>query len=82
MVVWIGFGVKLFNIQIINKMNNPQGIKLESVKGFRGNFYDTNGKSLTQNLTFYRIGIHPKKVLNVDSLLKDLSNCTGSSIDN
>jgi cell division protein FtsI (penicillin-binding protein 3) len=82
MVVWIGFGVRLFNIQIINKMNNPQGIKLESVKGFRGNFYDTNGKSLTQNLTFYRIGIHPKKVLNVDSLLKDLSNCTGSSIDN
>jgi len=82
MVVWIGFGVRLFNIQIINKMNNPQGIKLESVKGFRGNFYDTNGKSLTQNLTFYRIGIHPKKVFNVDSLLKDLSDCTGSSIDN
>ena len=82
MVVWIGFGVRLFNIQIINKMDNPQGIKLESVKGFRGNFYDTNGESLTQNLTFYRIGIHPKKVVNIDSLFKDLSNCTGSSIDN
>ena len=68
MVVWIGFGVKLFNIQIINKMDNPQGIKLESVKGFRGNFYDTNGESLTQNLTFYRIGVHPKKVLNIDDL--------------
>lgn len=81
MVVWIGFGVKLFNIQIINKMDNPQGIKLESVKGFRGNFYDTNGESLTQNLTFYRIGVHPKKVLNIDDLFKDLSNCTGSSID-
>lgn len=81
MVVWIGFGVKLFNIQIINKMDNPQGIKLESVKGFRGNFYDTNGESLTQNLTFYRIGVHPKKVLNIDDLLKDLSSCTGSSID-
>ena len=41
-------------------------IKLESVKGFRGNFYDTNGENLTQNLTFYRIGVHPKKVLNID----------------
>ncbi len=81
MVVWVVFGVRLFNIQIINKMDNPQGIKLESVKGFRGNFYDTNGRSLTQNLTFYRIGIHPKKVMNIDSLFEDLSNCTGSGID-
>ena len=82
MVIWIGFGVRLFNIQIINKMDNPQGIKLESVKGFRGNFYDTNRQSLTQNLTFYRIGIHPKKIININNFLEDLSNCTGSSIDN
>ena len=77
MLIWIGFGFRLFNIQIINKLNSPQGIKLESINGFRGNFYDTNGNNLTQNLTFYRIGIHPQKILN-NNLLNDLSECTGT----
>ena len=77
MLIWIGFGFRLFNIQIINKLNSPQGIKLESINGFRGNFYDLNGNNLTQNLTFYRIGIHPQKILN-NNLLNDLSECTGT----
>ena len=77
MLIWIGFGFRLFNIQIINKLNSPQGIKLESINGFRGNFYDVNGNNLTQNLTFYRIGIHPQKILN-NNLLKELSECTGT----
>jgi len=77
MLIWIGFGLRLFNIQIVNKLNSPQGIKLESINGFRGNFYDVNGNNLTQNLTFYRIGIHPKKILN-NNLLNDLSECTGT----
>ena len=77
MLIWIGFGFRLFNIQIINKLNSPQGIKLESINGFRGNFYDVNGNNLTQNLTFYRIGIHPQKILN-NNLLDDLSECTGT----
>ena len=77
MLIWIGFGFRLFNIQIINKLNSPQGIKLESINGFRGNFYDLNGNNLTQNLTFYRIGIHPKKILN-NNLLNELSECTGT----
>ncbi len=78
MLTWIGFGFRLFNIQIINKLNSPQGIKLESINGFRGNFYDVNGNNLTQNLTFYRIGIHPQKILN-NNLLIDLSECTGTN---
>ena len=77
MLIWIGFGFRLFNIQIINKLNSPQGIKLESINGFRGNFYDVNGNNLTQNLTFYRIGIHPQKILD-NNLLNDLSECTGT----
>ena len=77
MLIWIGFGFRLFNIQIINKLNSPQGIKLESINGFRGNFYDVNGNNLTQNLTFYRIGIHPQKILN-NNLFNDLSECTGT----
>ncbi len=68
MLIWIGFGVRLFNIQVINRLNSPQGIKVESINGFRGNFYDVNGKNLTQNLTFYRIGVHTKKISNKESI--------------
>ena len=78
MLTWVGFGFRLFNIQIINKLNSPQGIKVETIKGFRGNFFDINGRNLTQNLTFYRIGIHSSKISNTDSFLNDLSDCTGT----
>ena len=63
MLVWIGFGFRLFNIQIINKLNSPQGMKVETINGLRGNFFDVNGKNLTQNLTFYRIGVHSNKII-------------------
>ena len=78
MLIWIGFGVRLFNIQVINRLNSPQGIKVESINGFRGNFYDVNGKNLTQNLTFYRIGVHTKKISNTKNLIDELSSCTGT----
>lgn len=78
MLIWIGFGFRLFNIQIINKINNPQGIKVETVNGLRGNFYDINGESLTQNLTFYRIGVHLNKISDIESFSRELSSCTGT----
>ena len=78
MLIWIGFGVRLFNIQVINRLNSPQGIKVESINGLRGNFYDVNGKNLTQNLTFYRIGVHAKKISNAENLINELSSCTGT----
>ena len=71
MLTWVGFGFRLFNIQIINKLNSPQGIKVETIKGLRGNFFDINGRNLTQNLTFYRIGIHSNKISNTNSFLND-----------
>ena len=81
MLIWIGFGVRLFNIQVINRLNSPQGIKVESINGLRGNFYDVNGKNLTQNLTFYRIGVHTKKILNTENLINELSSCTGTDTE-
>ena len=81
MLIWIGFGVRLFNIQVINRLNSPQGIKVESINGLRGNFYDVNGKNLTQNLTFYRIGVHTKKISNTENLINELSSCTGTDTE-
>ena len=81
MLVWIGFGFRLFNIQVINKLNNPQGIKVETVKGLRGNFFDVNGENLTQNLTFYRIGVHKSRISNIEEFSTELSSCTGTDKD-
>ena len=78
MFIWTGFGIRLFNIQVINRLNSPQGIKVESINGLRGNFYDVNGKHLTQNLTFFRIGVHTKKISNTENLINELSSCTGT----
>ena len=78
MLTWVGFGFRLFNIQIINKLNSPQGISVEKVNGLRGNFYDTNSENLTQNLTFYRIGVHKKRIPNIKEFSTQLSSCTGT----
>ena len=42
MLVWIIFFVQLFTIQIIEGIDNPQGIREEIVKGKRGNIFDVN----------------------------------------
>ena len=75
MCVWLVFIYKLFTIQIIDRVDNPQGMKVEMIKGKRGNIFDASGSSITQNLTFYNIGVHPKKIANKEIFLRDLSNC-------
>jgi len=81
MCVWLVFIYKLFTIQIIDRVDNPQGMKVEMIKGKRGNIFDVKGSNITQNLTFYNIGVHPKKIANKEIFLRDLSNCTGINQD-
>ena len=80
MCVWLVFIYKLFTIQIIDRVDNPQGMKVEMIKGKRGNIFDASGSNITQNLTFYNIGVHPKKIANKEIFLRDLSNCTGTDL--
>ena len=80
MCVWLVFIYKLFTIQIIDRVDNPQGMKVEMIKGKRGNIFDAKGSNITQNLTFYNIGVHPKKIANKEIFLRDLSNCTGTDL--
>ena len=81
MCVWLVFIYKLFTIQIIDRVDNPQGMKVEMIKGKRGNIFDVKGSNITQNLTFYNIGVHPKKITNKENFLRDLSNCTGTDLE-
>ena len=81
MCVWLVFIYKLFTIQIIDRVDNPQGMKVEMIKGKRGNIFDVKGSNITQNLTFYNIGVHPKKITNKEIFLRDLSNCTGTDLE-
>ncbi len=80
MSVWILFFIELFTLQIIEGVDRPQGIREEVVKGKRGNIFDVKGNNITQNLTFYSIGVRPNKIINKDILLKDLSDCTGTDL--
>ncbi|MDA7641834.1 transpeptidase family protein [Candidatus Marinimicrobia bacterium] len=80
MCVWLVFIYKLFTIQIIDRVDSPQGMKVEMIKGKRGNIFDAKGSNITQNLTFYNIGVHPKKIANKEIFLRDLSNCTGTDL--
>ena len=80
MFFWVVFIYELFTIQIIDRVENPQGMKVEMIKGKRGNIFDINGNNITQNLTFYNIGIRPKKITNKDTFLRDLSDCTGTDL--
>ena len=80
MFVWAVFVYRLFTIQIIDRVDNPQGMKVEMIKGKRGNIFDVKGNNITQNLTFYNIGVHPRKISNKDIFLRDLSDCTGTDV--
>ena len=81
LIVGILFIFRLFDLQIVNVTDELQGFRQENIEGKRGNIFDADGETLTQNLTFYEIGIHPKNLNDKKTLLKDLSDCTGKDID-
>ena len=55
LIIWALFIFKLSEIQIINATDNTQGLREEKIEGNRGNIFDINNVSITQNLTFYQI---------------------------
>ena len=81
LIVGILFIFRLFDLQIVNATDKLQGFRQENVEGKRGNIFDGDGGPLTQNLTFYEIGIHPEYLNDKKTLLKDLSDCTGKDIN-
>ena len=81
LIVGILFIFRLFDLQIVNATDKLQGFRQEYVEGKRGNIFDVDGGALTQNLTFYEIGIHPEYLNDKKTLLKDISDCTGKDID-
>ena len=81
LIVGILFIFRLFDLQIVNATDKLQGFRQENVEGKRGNIFDADGEALTQNLTFYEIGIHPEYLNDKKTLLKDLSDSTGKDID-
>ncbi|MBH26354.1 MAG: hypothetical protein CMG72_02140 [Candidatus Marinimicrobia bacterium] len=81
LIVGVLFIFRLFDLQIVNATDKLQGFRQEYVEGKRGNIFDVDGGALTQNLTFYEIGIHPEYLNDKKTLLKDISDCTGKDID-
>jgi cell division protein FtsI/penicillin-binding protein 2 len=82
LLVWTGICCRLIYIQVIHgKEYRTQGIRQgqirESLAALRGDIYDRNGVSLTQNIIHYTIAAFPKLVTNKTAIASALSENTG-----
>tara|TARA_B100000427_G_scaffold285136_1_gene258408 strand:- start:1319 stop:3238 length:1920 start_codon:yes stop_codon:yes gene_type:complete len=80
LIFWSLLIFKLSEIQIINATDKTQGLRQEQIRGNRGNIFDINNVSITQNLTFYQISVRQTELNDQEKFLKDISNCTGIDV--
>ena len=81
LIVWSLFVFRLSQIQIVNATEKTQGLRQEKIEGNRGNIFDVNNISITQNLTFYQIAVRSEELTNKETFIKDISKCTGVDVD-
>ncbi|MCF7796588.1 MAG: transpeptidase family protein [Lentisphaeria bacterium] len=83
-LVWLVIAGQLFRIQILDHYNlkhkiTQQFLNKKPIKAMRGNFYDRNGRQLTQNVMHYSFAVNPNRVERPRQLAELLSKLTGES---
>lgn len=83
-MVWMVIAVQLFRIQILDryKLKNKitqQFVNKKPIKAMRGNFYDRNGRQLTQNVLHYSFAVNPGKVEQPQHLASLIAQLTDKS---
>lgn len=83
-LVWLVIAGQLFRIQILDHYNlrhkiTQQFVNKKPIKAMRGNFYDRNGRQLTQNVMHYSFAVNPNRVERPRQLAELLSKITGES---
>lgn len=81
---WAGLSLRLFHIMIIDsemyrEKGFQQGQTKEVLPYVRGNIFDRNNISLTQNIIHYSLAVHPGKFKNKNELALIISESTGRS---
>jgi len=83
-LVWAALVVKMFYIQVVDPENLGASLRSQfedkvSIPPLRGNFYDRNGKKLTDNIEHFTFAAHPADVKDNDAVARLFSKSFNKS---
>jgi len=83
-IVWAALVLKMFYIQVIDPDNLGTALQSQfedkvAISPLRGNFYDRNGKKLTDNIEHFTFAAHPAKVKDKDAVARLFSKTFNKS---
>ncbi|MBT3632466.1 MAG: transpeptidase family protein [Candidatus Marinimicrobia bacterium] len=83
-VVWAALVLKMFYIQVIDPDDLGEALQSQfedkiAISPLRGNFYDRNGKKLTDNIEHFTFAAHPAKVQDKDAVARLFSKTFNKS---
>ena len=83
---WIVLCGRLFSVQVFQgdehrKKLIAQAQREESIPAERGNIFDRNNDALTRNIAHYTLSVDPSKIINKNTLAKELEKITGKSFE-
>ncbi len=84
-LVWSALVLKMFYIQVIDPGNLGAALQSQfedkvAISPLRGNFYDRNGKKLTDNIEHFTFAAHPAKVKDKDAVARLFSKTFNKSV--
>ena len=83
-MVWAALVLKMFYIQVIDPDNLGTALQSQfedkvAISPLRGNFYDRNGKKLTDNIEHFTFAAHPAQVKDKDAVARLFSKTFNKS---
>ncbi|MFC1692160.1 penicillin-binding transpeptidase domain-containing protein [Candidatus Latescibacterota bacterium] len=84
-LLWLGLWVRIgliqcFEHELLHKKALNQRVKPVTINASRGFIMDRNGVQLAISLSSSSYGLHPKKIEDINSTVRDLSGVTGISV--
>lgn len=84
-IVWAMLVLKMFYIQVIDPNHLGKALQSQfedkvSISARRGNFYDRNGKKLTDNIEHFTFSANPAKVKDKDAVARLFSKTFNKSV--
>ncbi len=85
LVVWTILVFRMFYIQVVDAPNLGKALESQfedkvSIAPLRGNFYDRNGKKLTDNIEHFTFAANPSKVKDRDAVARLFSKTFNKSV--
>ena len=83
---WIVLCGRLFSVQVFQgdehrKKLIAQTQREEYIPAERGNIFDRNNDALTRNIAHYTLSVDPSKIINKNTLAKELEKITGKCFE-